>query len=443
MINHPLNCNLYPLITFNLREGFNLLVEIEKLIYGGMGFARVDGKATFVSGGVPGDLLEVTVVKDKRTYAEARIERIIRPSPERTAPKCFVFGTCGGCQWQHINYDSQLRAKAQILAETLLRIGGFRELNIEPIVPSPYEYGYRGRVTLSAWLEGRRFKLGYHAKGDYRRVPINGCPIASEEINSEIEGVNEFFLKDEHDSLPFDTINIASDGKRAHVTFSCIPNGGEGYVHSGSKKDLELNEAFKGLGFEDHGELVFQFESLGLKFNSVPSIFMQANSRTNEQLVSTVLDWAKLEGNEEVLDLFSGVGNFSLHIAKGARGVLGVEVSKTAVSLARRNSTANMIENVRFVCSSVASFVAHNSYQRAKFDLIILDPPREGARDILEDLLRLSPKRMIYVSCNPSTLARDLKRLTEKDYKLEKIRPFDMFPQTFHIESVVLLSKFD
>lgn len=419
-----------------------MLVEIEKLIYGGLGFARLDGKATFVRGGVPGDLLEVTVVKDKRTFAEARIERIIRPSPQRTAPKCPVFGICGGCQWQHINYGFQLKAKEQILAETLLRIGGFRDLDIEPIVPSPNEYGYRDRVTLSAWLEDRKFNLGYHEKGEFRRIPINRCPIASEEINSEIEDLKEFFSKDEYNSLPFNRINIVSDGKRAYVTFSRIPTGREGYVYSGSKKGHELNQAFKDLGFEDHEEHVFQFESLGLKFNSIPSIFIQANRRINEHLVSTVLDWAKLEGNEEVLDLFSGVGNFSLHLAKSARGVLGIDVSKTAVSLARRNSTANMIENVRFVCSSVASFVANHSYQRAKFDLIVLDPPREGAMDIVEDLLKLSPKRMIYVSCNPSTLARDLKSLTQKDYKLEKIRPFDMFPQTFHIESVVLLSKF-
>ena len=420
-----------------------MLVEIEKLIYGGMGFARVDGKATFVSGGVPGDLLEVTVVKDKRTFAEARIVRIIRPSPERAVPKCPVFGTCGGCQWQHINYDFQLKAKEQILAETLLRIGGFRELKIEPIVPSVDEYGYRRRVTLSAWLEDRRFKLGYHEKGEFRRVAINACPIASEEVNSEIKDLNEFFLKDECDSLPFNRIMIASDGKRAYVTFSSVPNGCDGSVYSGSGKDQELNEAFKDLGFEGHGEHVFQFDSLGLKFNSAPSLFMQANSRINEQLVSTVLDWAGLEGNEAVLDLFSGVGNFSLHLAKSARRVLGVDVSKAAVSLARRNSRANMIENVTFVCSSVASFLRSSLHQRAEFDLIILDPPREGARDILGDVLKLSPKRMIYVSCNPSTLARDLKNLTERDYNLEKIRPFDMFPQTFHIESVVLLSKVD
>ncbi len=419
-----------------------MLVEIEKLIYGGMGFARVDGKAIFVRGGVPGDLLEVTVVKDKRTFAEARIERIIRPSSDRTAPKCPVFGACGGCQWQHINYGAQLKAKEDILTETLLRIGGFRELYIEPIVPSPYEYGYRERVTLSAWVEGRKFKLGYHEKGDFRKVPIKACPIASEEINSEIELLNEFFLKDEYESLPFNRINIVSVGKRAYVTFSRISNELEGNVYPGSKEDQELNEAFNGLGFEDHGEHVFQFELLGLNFKSVPSLFMQANSNINEQLVSTVLDWAELRGNGEVLDLFSGVGNFSLHLAKSARGVLGVDIRKAAVSLARRNSMANMIENVRFVCTSVASFVENISNQRAKFDLIILDPPREGARDILEGLIKLAPKRMIYVSCNPSTLARDLKALTEKDYRLEKIRPFDMFPQTFHLESVALLSRF-
>jgi 23S rRNA (uracil1939-C5)-methyltransferase len=420
-----------------------LLVEIEKLIYGGMGFGRVDGKATFVNGGVPGDLLDVTVVKDKRTFAEARIERIIRPSSHRTAPKCPVFGACGGCQWQHIDYDAQLRAKEQILAETLLRIGGFKELSIEPIVPSPHEFGYRERVTLSAWVEGRKFKLGYHKKGEFRRVPINACPIASEKINSEIELLNEFFLKDEYESLPFNRINIVSDGKRAYVTFSRISDEHGGYVYPGPKEDQELNEAFKGLGIKDHGEHVFQFESLGLKFNAVPSLFMQANSSMNEQLVRTVVDWAGLKGNEEVLDLFSGVGNFSLHLAKNARRVLGVDISKAAVSLARRNSTANMIENAQFVCSSVSTFVGNISNQRATFDLIVLDPPREGARDILDALIKLSPKRMIYVSCNPSTLARDLKGLTEKDYKLEKIRPFDMFPQTFHIESVTSLSKFD
>lgn len=420
-----------------------MLVEIEKLVYGGMGLARVDGKATFVRGGVPGDLLEVTVVSDKRTFAEAKIEKIIRPSPERTEAKCPVFGTCGACQWQHINYAFQLKAKEQILAETLLRIGGFRELNVEPIVASPNEYGYRERVTLSAWLEDRKFKLGYHEKGELRRVPINGCPIASEEINSEIKNLNEFFLRDEYDSLPFNRINIASDGKRAYVTFSLITNGREGYVDSPPNQDHELDEALKGLGFEDRGEHVFQFESLDLRFNSVPSIFVQANRRINEQLVSTVLDWAGLEGNEEVLDLFCGVGNFSLNLAKSARSVLGVDISKVAVSLARINSEANMIENVRFVCSSVPSFLRKSLHQRAEFDLIILDPPREGARDILEELLRLSPKRMIYVSCNPSTLARDLKSLTERDYKLAKVRPFDMFPQTFHIESVVLLSRFD
>jgi 23S rRNA (uracil1939-C5)-methyltransferase len=420
-----------------------LPVEIEKLVYGGMGFARVDGKATFVRGGVPGDLLEVTVVTDRRTLAEAKIERIIRPSPERAAPKCPIFETCGACQWQHINYTFQLKAKEEVLRETLLRIGGFRELNVEPIVPSPYEYGYRERVTLSAWLEDRKFKLGYHEKGEFRRVPINGCPIASEEINSEIRNLNEFFSRDEYETLPFNRINIVSDGKRAYFTFSLIKNERERYVDYFPNKAHELDEAFKNVGFENHGEHVFQFESLGLTYNSVPSIFMQANSRINEQLVSTVLDWAELEGNEEVLDLFCGVGNFSLSLAKGVRRVLGVDMNKVAVSLARINSKANMIENVSFVCSSVSSFLRNSLNRGAEFDLIVVDPPREGARDILERLLKLSPKRMIYVSCNPSTLARDLKSLTERDYRIVKIRPFDMFPQTFHIESIVLLSKFD
>ncbi len=420
-----------------------MLVEIEKLIYGGMGFARVDGKATFVRGGVPGDILEVTLFKDKGTFAEAKIERIVKASPERTEPRCTVFGKCGGCQWQHINYSFQLKAKEHILAETLRRIGGFKGLNIEPIVSSTDAYGYRDRVTLSAWLENRKFKLGFHERGHSTMVAINGCPIASEEINSEIHSLSEFFLRDEYDDLPFNRIDIASDGDRAYVTFSLVTLAREGSVHSPISEDLELAEVFKDLDSEDLEEDIFQVESQGLKLNSVPSIFRQANSRINEQLVGTVLDWAGLKGHEEVLDLFCGVGNFSLSLAKRARRVLGVDISKKAVSLARANAKKNLIENVKFICSPVASFLRRNSRQNSKFDVVVLDPPREGARDIFEDLLKQLPERLIYVSCNPSTLARDLKTLTEKEYRLDKIRPFDMFPQTFHIESVVLLSRVD
>ncbi len=420
-----------------------MLVEIEKLIYGGMGFTRVDGKATFVPGGVPGDLLEVSVVRDKRTFAEAKIERILRPSPERVASQCAVFGACGGCQWQHINYTFQLKAKEQILIETLLRIGGLTELNIEPIVSSPDAYGYRDRVTLSAWLEDRKFKLGYHERGQSARVAINGCPIAAELINSEINKLNEFFLRDQYDSLPFNRINIASDGAGAYVTFSFVKISPEIWVDSPSNKDDELGGILKGPDSEDAEEHILQIELLGLKLNSVPSIFRQANSEINEQLVGTVLAWAELERHEEVLDLFCGVGNFSLSLSRLARRVLGVDISGKAISLARENSKVNTIENVNFVRSSVASFLRRNSQQKAKFDVIVLDPPREGARDILEDLLMLSPKRIIYVSCNPSTLARDLKTLTENEYRVDKIRPFDMFPQTFHIECVVLLRRVD
>lgn len=430
------------MVKFDLKGGFDLLVRIEKLVYGGMGLGRVDGKATFVEGGVPGDFLEVTAFRDRKTFAETRIETIITASPERTSPRCNVFGKCGGCQWQHINYAFQLEAKGQVIAETLRRIGGFKELTVEPIVSSPDEYGYRDRVTLSAWLEDGKFKLGYHEKGESRGVAIDECPIASEKINAEIRSLNQFFQRNPFDALPFNRINIVSDGERAFVTFSLITGGRGVFADSGSLEEGPgPEERAQDPDSEGNGEPLFQFESLDLKFSSVPTMFMQANRKVNEHLVSTVIDWAALEGSENVLDLFCGVGNFSLHLAKRARNVVGVDGSQTGVSLARKNSRSNTLENVSFVCSPVASFLSEKLHQGARFELVVLDPPREGARNIIDGLLKLSPGKIIYVSCNPSTLARDLKRLTERDYKLVKIRPFDMFPQTFHIEAVALLLR--
>jgi len=418
-----------------------LQIKIEKLVYGGSGIGRSQGKAIFVDGGVPGDLLDVEIINDKRDYAESKIDKIIKPSPERTEPLCPVFGICGGCQWQHMNYSLQLKAKEEILSETLFRIGGIREPVIEPIVSSPKEYYYRKRVTLSIWPAEGRYFVGYHEGKSLDKVPIAGCPIASEEINLAINKLSDSISHINEDIyFPFDRVHISSENGEAYITL--MPYG---YLKS---KDREIFSSFLGDSlkpesgsFSGESECVFEFDLLGLKFFSTPSEFVQANKRINETLIETVIDWAEPSGEDNVLELYSGIGNFSLHLAKKVKRIDAVDINRKAIRLAKRSADKNSIGNVAFHFSSSERFIFNAVKRGRRYNLVLLDPPREGAREILKGLIEMSPDRIIYVSCNPATLARDLKRLIEGNYRIMKIRPFDMFPQTYHIETVALLKK--
>ena len=415
-------------------------VEIEKLTFGGAGMARVNGKVVFVKGGLPGDVLKVKITKDKGSYAEAIIEEVLRTSPERTQAPCPVFGECGGCQLQHLKYPSQLIAKENILRETLERIGGLRGIEIEPIIPSLEEYRYRNRVTLSIWFQKGRYRLGFYEEGSHKRVPIEGCPIASSIINEAISRLDKFLSSIDNPRFPLVRIHIASDGTSAHI--SLVPssekdpkrlNGLRDHI----KKSLEAGS----VSVAGYNEEEFEFNQSGLKFYSSPSVFIQSNREINERLVETLVEWSDLKGHERALDLYCGVGNFLLHLAKRAKEVVGVDVSAKAIKLAKKGAEANSITNVNFDCSPSELYAEESLIRGDKFDLVILDPPREGAKGILKALGLLSPRKIIYVSCDPPTLARDLKTLTEIGYKLIKIRPYDMFPQTYHIESLALLSR--
>lgn len=410
-------------------------VQIEKLAFGGSGIGRTEGKIVFVRGGIPGDVLRVRITKEKGRYAEAEIEEILISSPERTSSACPVFGVCGGCQWQHIAYPYQLKYKEEILRETLERIGGLKGIEIEPIVPSPKEYAYRNRVTLSTWFQKGRHRIGYHEEKSKKRIAIDGCPISSKPIDRVISGLTKSLTNVRY--YPLKKIHIASDEGTAYIDLVPIRNNISGilnstlnYLRKLAEEDVLISESKE-----------FEFNLLGLRFYSTPSVFIQANKEINEMLVKTVHEWANLRGYERVLDLYCGIGNFSLYIAKGAKEVIGVDVNARAVDLANRSAKVNSITNVVFDASPSGLFIEEAVRRGDRFDLIILDPPREGARDVLEGISKLSPEKIIYVSCDPPTLSRDLKILTELGYQTLKIRPFDMFPQTYHIESVALVSK--
>ncbi len=412
-------------------------IQIEKLTFGGAGIGKVEGKVIFVRGGIPGEILKVKITKEKGRYAEAGIEEILRPSSERTPPRCPVFGRCGGCQWQHITYSSQLKYKEEILKETLQRIGGLKGVEIESIIPSPKDYWYRNRVTLSTWFQKGEHRVGYHEEKSKGRIAVDGCPISSKPIDRAIFRLAKFLISTPR--YPLKKIHIASDESTAYIGFVPIRKNDSKSLNSICNHLGRFIEEEKVLIPENEEE--FEFNLLGLRFYSAPSVFIQANKEINELLIQTVDEWANLKGHERVLDLYCGIGTFSLYVARRVEEVVGVDVNARAVSLANKSARANSITNVVFYALPSELFVEEAVRQGNKFDLIILDPPREGAKEALKRISGLSSEKIIYISCDPPTLARDLKMLTELGYQILKIRLFDMFPQTYHIESVALVSK--
>lgn len=415
-------------------------VEIESIAFGGSGVAREGGKVIFVKGGVPRDVLDVRIIKDKGSYAEAIIESVITPSPERAEPACEVFGTCGGCQLQNLRYDAQLKEKENMLRETLRRTGGFDDLPVEPIFPSKSEYSYRTRVRLAAWYYAGRWHIGYNIGGTHRKVGITSCPISDGPVNGAIGRIASVLSSFDRPEFPLEFVQISSGGGSAYISL----------VARSGKQPGALNVLAKHLGrfpetenvsIRGRSEAEFEFGLSGMKFLANPSVFTQSNPDVNEAIVRTVLEWAAPLDGLKILDLYSGIGNFSVPLAKTASKVVSVEINRFPAALARKNAEINGVKNVSFVTAPSAEAVSELVQKGETFDLIVLDPPREGAKEILEGIASLSTGKIIYVSCDPVTLSRDLKRLKELGWSPRRVRPFDMFPQTYHVESAALLEK--
>ncbi len=414
-------------------------LTIEKLIYGGYGLARTDDKVVFVRGGVPGEQVDVEIAEEKKSFDIAYINNILEPSKHRVDPQCEYFGKCGGCQWQNIDYQYQLKAKEQILKESIQKIAGINDFEIEPIVPSQNKYSYRNRVTLHLDTINGKHILGYKEEKSHKLVPIEQCPISSDNISKLVQKISKLISGYDAKKLPFHRIFITDIGKIPALSLSPKKNVSESDANNFF---YNLKERMQGIdiSIDNKDEKSFEFRVLGLKFISSPSVFAQANSIINEQLIKTLIKWADLKKNENVMDLYCGYGNFSLNIARKVKQVLSIDNNKRAIKFAIKNAKLNSIRNCIFEDWDVNKYLQRHKPKENQ-DLVILDPPRTGAKEIIKSIININPKKILYVSCNPTTLARDLKDLIKAGYNLKKIQPFDMFPQTFHIESLSLLVK--
>ncbi len=382
----------------------SFLVTIERILPGGVGLAHADGKTVFVSLAAAGDKVRVSVDREQGNLLFASIIEIIEPSPERIEPPCPYFGRCGGCDFQQLTYEAQLEAKADIIRDCLHRIAHVEVPQVS-VVPSPTPWHYRARATWQ--LDPDQQTMGYYERGSRRVCDVAECAVLVPPLQKTLEDVRSNQFQ-----------NTPADLKHLDVVY------GDGGVSLAPSFDR------------------FQTTELSLKvaeetYSYNAEAFFQVNQGMLPELVQCALANAK---GEAALDLYCGVGLFTLPLARRFKKVVGVEANSVATRFARRNLQNAQLSNTSIITTSLADWIRSRSVKQESFDFVLLDPPRAGAESaVIKGIVDLRPSRVVYVSCDPATLARDLKKLIAQGFQVESVTGFDMFPQTHHVETVVHL----
>jgi 23S rRNA (uracil1939-C5)-methyltransferase len=399
-------------------------LELTGIAYGGDALGRHEGRAIFVPYSIPEERVRIEITEDRGRWARASLIEVLHPSPHRAEPPCPYFGVCGGCQWQHMDYEAQLTYKRTVVSEQLHHLGGVKDAPIEPTLPSPDVWHYRNNAQFTPSSDGR---LGFRAARSKRVVPIAEClllhPLLADVFSAldlALPNLERLSLRAGIHSgeamLIFETVDDEPPEIEVDVPISCVL-----LLKDGTPINLVGRNHFT----EVLGDREFRV--------SVPSFF-QVNTAQAEQLVETVSSFLQLAGEETLLDAYCGVGTFTLSLASRAGRVIGVEESPYAVADARLN--AKGLSNVKFIEGRVEVVLPDLG---VAVDAAVLDPPRQGCRpEALQALINLKPARIAYVSCDPAALARDARRLVGAGYRLIKVQPVDMFPQTYHIETASL-----
>ncbi|SHI44261.1 23S rRNA m(5)U-1939 methyltransferase [Malonomonas rubra DSM 5091] len=420
-------------------------LKIEALANGGKGIARTDGRVVFVAGAFPGDRVRCRLTKIKKNYAEGEVAELLQPSPLRRTPPCPVADECGGCQWQQLPYAEQLKWKQQLFVDTLTRQVGADSSVIKLIVPSPNEFGYRSRVQVKCFFAPEGFITGFFRSKSKYVIGVERCPLMPDALNDLLVALRQVIAGSRFGKeIPQLDLSIGSDGKRravvhflgrdaAPLSELLLPVaqkiGFDLAVQSGRKSNLQA--------VVGNGDLQIAVDDPEISLTYAAGGFAQINLAQNRALVETAVAAAELRGNENVLDLYCGMGNFSLPLARRARSVTGVEDYAPSIEMAKRNAADNRIQNVDFYAMPAEDALSRFAGQ---FDLLVLDPPRIGAYDVAKQLAEKPVPKIIYISCDPQTLARDLKVLLSRNYRLVSSQAFDMFPQTHHVESLSVLT---
>jgi 23S rRNA (uracil1939-C5)-methyltransferase len=439
-------------------RGDELELTVDSLAHGGSGVARLDGYVVFVAGAVPGDRVRAVVGKSKRAYAEARAVEVLEPSPDRIP----AAAAHPGAPWQVLPYERQLEVKAAQVGEALERIGRLEGVEVEPIVPAVEQWRYRNKLEYSFGTgDGGELVCGFHAPGRWDRIePMDDCLLASERSNAVRETVLAWCRAqglpawDRRTGEGFLRLLVVREGRRTgELQVRLVTSPGKLETESlidavdcdglfWTQQDQLGESSSGGDTVLLRGTPQLREQLGGLDFLISPEAFFQTNTEMAERLYGTAAEFAALRGHERVFDLFCGIGTIALSLAARAREVIGVEIVEPAVADAIENARLNDVLNARFYAGDIRLAMRDLVEQAGRPDVAVVDPPRAGlSQKVVRRIIEAGPSRIVYVSCNPTTLAPNAAQLVEAGYALRRVRPVDMFPQTPHIECVALLEK--
>jgi 23S rRNA (uracil1939-C5)-methyltransferase len=435
------------------RRGELLEVEIDSLAFGGRGVARAEGFVVFVAGALPGDRVRAEVTKGKKRFAEARAVELLRPGADRVADVCVHGGEpCPGAPWQGLPYERQLAEKQAQVAEALGRLGGLEDFELDEIVAAEETWRYRNKLEYSfGESEEGEPTLGFHARGRWDLiVDVEDCHLASEPGNAARNEVREWARAESVPAYDARTRRgvlrnlTVREGRRTGQLQTRLVTTPTRFprppvdLHTQVEGDSGGTDGPTGaLGEERLRERLFD---LDLEISH--GAFFQTNTEMAERLYAVAADFAGLSGRERVFDLFCGIGTIGLSMAARAGEVWGLEIVPEAIADAERNARRNKIENVKFVAANARTGLRPLIEEAGKPDVVVVDPPRAGlSQKIVRRLIECEAPKIVYVSCNPTTLAPNAAQLVEAGYRLRRVRPVDMFPQTPHIECVALFEK--
>jgi 23S rRNA (uracil1939-C5)-methyltransferase len=422
-------------------------LSVERLAHDGRGIAFVDGRTWFVSGGLPGEELDARVLSARSQVVEARAERILVASEQRREPACAHAGTCGGCTLQHLPHAEQLALKQRTLVEQLARVGGLQPQEWAAPLTGP-DLAYRRRARIAVRWDAKRkyLEVGLRASASADIVSIDDCPVLVQPLQPILRGL-PVLLRQLQRPQAVGHVELFHGTVSALLLRHTAPLG---------EQDLTLLRHFcrehaAQLWLQGSGEaqpdsapsepLGFQLQGWGLTLHYRPGDFVQVNAAVNEAMIAQALDWLAPQAHERMLDLFCGLGNFALPLAQRVREVVAVEGVEAMVERARGNALANGLGNAHFHQADLSKTLRDAPWARPGFDAVLLDPPRDGALHAVQHLATLGARRVVYVSCNPATLARDAGELARQGYRLKKAGMLDMFPQTAHVEAMALFEK--
>ncbi|HVM16082.1 MAG TPA: 23S rRNA (uracil(1939)-C(5))-methyltransferase RlmD [Gaiellaceae bacterium] len=443
-----------------------LELRVDSLAYGGNGVARLNGFVVFVRRGLPGDTVRARVTKVKRSHAEALAVEVVEPGPERVDAPCAHYPACGGCRFQDLEYEAQTRAKEAQVADAFRRLGGIPDAPLEPIVPADSPFFYRNKLEYSFTQTPSGPTLGFHKAGRWDEVlEVEKCWLTTDVGNdvrnavrawAQEEGLEAY---DQEEQKGYLRHLVYREGRNTgQVLVQLVTGPGErfetGYFVEVLRRFPEVRSIHWAVNDTPAevtnlptrllwGEEAIEEELCGLRFRVRPGAFLQTNTAMAERLYALAIEYAALTGGETVWDLYCGIGTIGLAMASNALTVWGIEVSEESVACAIENAELNGITNAAFYAGNVGQVVEELLERSGQPDVVVVDPPRAGlAGKALRRLGRIGAPRIVYVSCNPTTLASDVKQLgADWGYRLVRARPVDMFPHTPHVETVALLER--